>query len=104
MVGILLAGGGCPRNQVEPGMAEILRIAEKRLDSEITGYRCNTYNNKSHPSDTERGKRIHDTWKKGDHVLLCQPVARATAGGHERMVVMDGEKMVFVSKYGVFQY
>ncbi len=103
-MGVLLAGSGCPQNQVELGTEEILRIAEKRLDSETIGYRCSTYVNKSHPSDTERGKRIHDTWKKGDHVLYCRPQARAAAGGHGRMDVLDGEKIVFVSKYGVFQY
>jgi hypothetical protein len=92
-VGLLLASAACQQNGI--GMPEIVRIAERRLSSETVSYRCNGIDYERHRLSGELGKRIEATRKKGDHALYCQP---------SRGIAFDGEKIVFVSKYGVFQY
>jgi hypothetical protein len=94
IVCVLLASAACQQNEIE--MSEVVRIAEKRLSSETVAYRCKEVNYESYRLDAgERGRRIADTGKKGDHALYCEP---------SMGIIADGEKIVFVSKYGVFQY
>jgi hypothetical protein len=96
----LLASAACQQNEI--GMPEVVRIAEKRLSSETGAYRCKEVNYESYRLDpSERGRRIADTKKKGDHALYCEP---SRAGEKDGWIIADGQKIVFVSKYGVFQY
>jgi len=82
-------------------MPEVVRIAEKRLSSETVTYRCREVSYERYRLDSsERGRRIADTRKKGDHALYCEPSLLEKDG----WVIWDGQKIVFVSKYGVFQY
>jgi hypothetical protein len=99
---LLLASAAC--RQQELGMAEIEHIAEKRLGSETVAYRCIEIDYEKYPPIGERGKRIHDTKKKGDHVLRCVPFPIDRTRREGDWAVLDGEKIVFVSMYGVFQY